>query len=143
MIVRAPGLVAVVTLAAVCGCDSPGDVSLGADGLDAGTVRADVVTADVVTAEVVTADVLAADVVTVDVVTVDVGVSPVDAGMVPPRMCMTNADCGGACPPTMGMCVCAATPMGLRCAPTCMMPMDCPPGPGGVMLQCRLGVCLP
>jgi hypothetical protein len=131
---RAFGLVA--ALVAAAGCEAPGDVTLGSDARDAGTVRADVVSTDVVVADVVVADVGAAS--------PDVGVMPsADAGMLPPRVCMVSAECVGACPPTMGQCVCALTPMGLRCAPTCMMTMDCPPGPQGAALQCRMGVCLP
>ena len=131
---RAVGLVG--ALVAAAGCDAPGDVRLGSDGRDAGTVRADVLITDV--AEM---DALAAD---VGAPSPDGGAMPSgDAGMLPPRVCMVSPDCAGACPPTMGQCVCALTPMGLRCAPTCMMTMDCPPGPQGAALQCRLGVCLP
>jgi hypothetical protein len=77
----------------------------------------------------------------------DVPVIPPDApapdGPPGPRVCMTTMECVGACPPGARACVCATTPMGLRCVPTCMMTPECPPGPMGGMLFCRTGLCLP
>jgi hypothetical protein len=33
--------------------------------------------------------------------------------------------------------------MGLRCVPTCAVTAECPPGPNGMMLFCRMGLCVP
>lgn len=116
-----------VLLCALTGCGADGDISIGAERSDAaaGTDR----TAPDVTADVATPP-------------PDVAPSPdVPLG---PRPCMTSAECVGACPPGVRGCVCTLTmTMGLRCVPTCMVTPECPPGPMGMMLLCRAGLCAP
>jgi hypothetical protein len=73
----------------------------------------------------------------------DGGVAPADGGGMGPRACTSPADCAGACPPGSRGCACNATPMGMRCTPTCSTTADCPMGPPGVTFTCRMGVCAP
>jgi YHYH protein len=74
----------------------------------------------------------------------DAGVMPMgDAGMTGPRACTNATECTGACAPGARGCTCATTPMGMRCVPTCTSSTDCGPGPMGMTLMCRAGVCLP
>jgi hypothetical protein len=60
-----------------------------------------------------------------------------------PQACMTNPDCVAQCPRMSRGCVCAPTMMGLRCVPTCAVTPECPPAPNGMMLFCRMGLCVP
>ena len=74
----------------------------------------------------------------------DGGVTPMgDAGMMGPRACTTTADCTGACPAGARGCTCSSSPMGMICVPPCAVTADCPAGPMGMALQCRMGVCQP
>jgi hypothetical protein len=66
-----------------------------------------------------------------------------DAGTMGPRACTSTADCTGACPAGSRGCTCGSTPMGMACIPTCTTTADCPMGPGGMALTCRMGVCAP
>ena len=69
---------------------------------------------------------------------------PGDASMpMGPKACTMNADCAGACPPNSKGCTCAMTMMGQLCVPTCTIAADCPPGPMGMVLTCRMGTCAP
>lgn len=65
-----------------------------------------------------------------------------DVPMRPPG-CMMNRDCVEQCPRISRGCVCAPTMMGLRCVPTCTVTPECPPAPTGMMLFCRMGLCVP
>jgi hypothetical protein len=105
----------------LAGCGSDGDISIGAERVDAATPSNDALT----DAPVIPPD------------------APAPDAPLGPRVCMTTMECVGACPPGARACVCATTPMGLRCVPTCMMTPECPPGPMGGMLFCRSGLCLP
>lgn len=66
---------------------------------------------------------------------------PGDGGMMA-RSCTAASECTSACPGARG-CTCASTPMGMVCVPTCSTATDCPMGPAGVTLQCRMGICAP
>lgn len=65
-----------------------------------------------------------------------------DVATLPPA-CMTTPDCVTQCPRISRGCVCAPTMMGLRCVPTCVLTAECPPAPTGMMLFCRMGLCVP
>ena len=141
-----------VLLGAVAGCTGVSDIPIGADARDGGfDVPLPPVDSGLPRLEVDTGVVpLPTDVgmpSPTDVGTplpTDVGTpSPTDAGMMGPPVCMTTAECTMACPPGSRGCVCAATMMGLRCVPTCMINPECPPGPSGVVLMCRMGLCVP
>jgi hypothetical protein len=64
-------------------------------------------------------------------------------GMTGPKSCTSAADCNGACPPGSAGCTCQSTMMGMICVPTCTTSADCPAGPMGQTLQCKMGVCTP
>lgn len=68
-----------------------------------------------------------------------------DGGMMMgPKSCTTPADCMLAdCPPGSKGCTCGQTPMGNLCIPTCTTNADCPMGPMGMQLSCKMGVCGP
>jgi hypothetical protein len=110
-----------LAVCALAGCGNDGDISIGAERADVAAPSNDA--------------------------SLDASVTPPDApapdAPLGPRVCMTTMECVGACPPGARACVCATTPMGLRCVPTCMMTPECPPGPMGGMLFCRSGLCLP
>ncbi|MFN3199256.1 MAG: hypothetical protein ACE366_12715 [Bradymonadia bacterium] len=87
--------------------------------------------------------------------TPDGGLMP-DGGMMPPMRqdggmmsgptpCEQPADCVDACGPEAMGCTCIEGPNGSRCAATCEVDEDCPPGPMGEALICneRRGVCRP
>ncbi len=97
------------------GCSDVSDVRIGADARDAATV---------------------------DRPLTDAVTSGGDA-MPLPRLCAVPPECVGACPPGARGCTCAATPMGLRCVPTCLGNLDCGLGPMGVQTFCRMGICAP
>lgn len=74
----------------------------------------------------------------------DGGMPPGDGGMMGPKACTSNADCTTAdCPPGSIGCTCGQTPMGMNCIPTCNTSADCPMGPMGMQLSCKMGVCAP
>jgi hypothetical protein len=60
-----------------------------------------------------------------------------------PRPCTATPECAGACPMSTHGCACGTTPMGRMCVPGCAVARDCPPGMGGMTLQCRDGACVP
>jgi hypothetical protein len=44
----------------------------------------------------------------------------------PPASCETDADCGGECVAAAAGCICANSPNGLICVPSCTVDADCP-----------------
>ena len=74
----------------------------------------------------------------------DGGMMGMDGGMMGPKTCSAPADCALAdCPPGSKGCTCGQTPMGSICIPTCTTNADCPMGPMGMTLTCKMGVCAP
>lgn len=73
----------------------------------------------------------------------DGGAPPGDGGAMTARACTSSAECAGACPGTPSGCGCGATPMGMRCIPTCTTSAQCPMGMNGTTLMCRDGFCAP
>jgi hypothetical protein len=74
----------------------------------------------------------------------DGGMPPDGGGMMGPKACTTPADCAPTdCPPGSKGCTCGQTPMGQACIPTCTTNADCPMGPMGMQLTCKMGVCGP
>jgi hypothetical protein len=72
------------------------------------------------------------------------GGMPGDGGMMGPKACASAGDCTVAdCPPGSIGCTCGQTPMGMACIPTCNTSADCPMGPMGMQLSCKMGVCGP
>lgn len=121
---------AVFAVCATLGCGAPTQVSIGRN------------TPDVVAPIVDVAVDAAVEAGAPDVGAPDVPAAP-DATMGMLRPCMVNAECVGACPPMVRGCVCFGPVGSMRCTPACMFTPECPPGPMGMMLVCRMGACVP
>ncbi|MBI5513560.1 MAG: hypothetical protein HY909_07310 [Deltaproteobacteria bacterium] len=122
---RAAPTAALLGLVAGLGCGPTAQVSIGSDLRDA---RADSASApDTSPDTTAPADTTA----------------PTDTSSGGLLRCAAPPECFGRCQPESRPCTCGMVPEGLRCVPACMLPRDCPLGPLGMPLACRMGACVP